>query len=691
MDNSTKEQIYAGVLGKIIGVYHGRPVEGWSYERIMKTFGEITYFINDQLDVPVVLPDDDISGTFGFFKALDDNSYNPELSAADIGRAWLNYIIEEKTILWWGGLGRSTEHTAFLHLKSGIDAPKSGSHELNGPWIPAQIGAQIFVDAFAMSAPNNPDLAAHLVRSCASVSHDGLAVDAAVFLGVMESLAFTEKNIDVLIDKGLAYVSDPHLLNVVAALRDECAKTDDWHVVRRWIAENHGYDHYDGPCHMVPNHLVVLMALIMAKDDFSKSITIATSAGWDTDCNAGNVGCLNGIRLGLAAIDSGTDWRTTVSDKMYVVTSDGGSGITDAVQETRRIIKAAECLAGNEPTSDQPRFGFEFSGSTQGFELCPNRNTRQAIVSISNTGSSNNALKLNCFGLSQGLSGEVSTPLFVDGFVAESSFGMEASPTLYSGQTVHGVIDAPSSIKARFYVLYYTHDDEVARIDGDWTRLGDNSDIEWKIPALNGCPCYRLGIEVASNQRFDGDIAVNSIDWNGAPDLFQIEGSLVKSIWNLTPFWTRAWVSSAKHFAPDFKYTFCISHPDDNGIVTTGTRDWVDYSVASELDFSMNESGGLVIRSVGHKRYIAGILKGDEALIIKQFDDVQTVLSRVKIPKQVGSLRRVVLSAVGDKYQLYVDDNIAGTAKDDSYVNGGAGYVINKGTVVANGFHVRKQ
>ena len=33
-----KEKIYAGVLGKIIGVYLGRPIEGWSYEKICRTF-----------------------------------------------------------------------------------------------------------------------------------------------------------------------------------------------------------------------------------------------------------------------------------------------------------------------------------------------------------------------------------------------------------------------------------------------------------------------------------------------------------------------------------------------------------------------------------------------------------------------------------------------------------------------------
>lgn len=34
-------RIYAGVLGKIIGVYLGRPFEQWSHERIMSELGEI--------------------------------------------------------------------------------------------------------------------------------------------------------------------------------------------------------------------------------------------------------------------------------------------------------------------------------------------------------------------------------------------------------------------------------------------------------------------------------------------------------------------------------------------------------------------------------------------------------------------------------------------------------------------------
>ena len=59
-----EEKVYAGVLGKIIGVYLGRPFEGWDYDRIMRELGEVNYYVNDRLKAPLVVTDDDISGTF---------------------------------------------------------------------------------------------------------------------------------------------------------------------------------------------------------------------------------------------------------------------------------------------------------------------------------------------------------------------------------------------------------------------------------------------------------------------------------------------------------------------------------------------------------------------------------------------------------------------------------------------------
>ena len=151
LDKVFEEKVYAGVLGKIIGVYLGRPFEGWTYERIMKDLGPVNYYVNEQLGVPLLVTDDDITGTFAFVRALSDYNHDANITSKQIGQTWLNNIIENETILWWGGVGNSTEHTAYQNLKDGIDAPDSGSTKLNGQVIAEQIGSQIFIDGWAMA------------------------------------------------------------------------------------------------------------------------------------------------------------------------------------------------------------------------------------------------------------------------------------------------------------------------------------------------------------------------------------------------------------------------------------------------------------------------------------------------------------------------------------------------------------
>src|SRR5258708_36693856 len=105
--------------------------------------------------MPLIVTDDDISGTFTFVRALADHGSSLSLTPQQIGQTWLNYIIERKTILWWGGLGNSTEHTAYLRLKKGIPAPKSGSVALNSKGVAEQIRAENFIAGWAKVSPRD--------------------------------------------------------------------------------------------------------------------------------------------------------------------------------------------------------------------------------------------------------------------------------------------------------------------------------------------------------------------------------------------------------------------------------------------------------------------------------------------------------------------------------------------------------
>jgi hypothetical protein len=59
----------------------------------------------------------------------------------------------------------------------------------------------------------------------------------------------------------------PHLIKSINDLREQCAKANHWRDVRDWLERNHSYNHYAGPCPMMPNHLLLLASFIMGGDN----------------------------------------------------------------------------------------------------------------------------------------------------------------------------------------------------------------------------------------------------------------------------------------------------------------------------------------------------------------------------------------------------------------------------------------
>ncbi len=698
------EQTYAGVLGKLIGVYLGRAVEGWSYRHIHERFGEIDYYVNDQVNWPLIVPDDDISGTFLFYRALEDNGFPQQIPARTVGETWLNYIVEDKTVLWWGGLGRSTEHTAYLRLKAGIDAPRSGSSELNSRAMSEAIGAEIFIDTWAMANPGNPERAAAMARAAASVSHDGVAVEAAVLLAAMEAYAFVESDIDTLLDYGCGIIRDDSLRRVIGQVREQCAKATHWREVRRWLGDNHSYNHYPGCCPMVPNHALLLASFILGKNNFQEGLKIAVSSGWDTDCNAGNLGCLNGIRLGLSALEQGPDFRGPVADLMYVVNADGGECLSDAVIETRRVRRAAAALAGESYEPPKARFAFEYPGAVQGFQPCPLHKGRQGVTSVGNlntTAHCDNGLEIRYEALATGVTGSVSVPTFIDpkprSLSETSYFEVVASPSLYCTQMVRAVVETfdAGAPAVRFFIIHYDGSGDLQRLSGERIQLQQGrNDLVWPVPDTHGLPIYRLGIELLAEQRTSGRIAIRELDWSGAPQAFVMGGAFELSP-KLTPFdtssyWIKSFVSSARHFAPDIFSTFCLSHPGTDGVVTTGSRDWIDYRVSSRLTLDLHKSVGLVARARGHRRYYAAIVENRQtAKIIRRTDRTVQVLAETPYAYKENATLAFDFSACGDTLTFFIDGREILRASDSAYAAGGAGFLIEEGTVPAHGFAVR--
>jgi len=696
------ERVYAGVLGKIIGVYVGRPFEGWPHERIVKELGEIKYYVHEKVGKPLIVADDDISGTFTFLRAMPDYGNTLELTPAQIGQTWLNYLIEKVTVLWWGGMGNSTEHTAYLRLKSGVKAPASGSTNLNGQVVAEQIGAQIFIDGWGMISPGDPEQAAHLARRAASVSHDGEAIHGAQVVAAMEAQAFVEPDIGALLDVGASVIPQDSLIHrLISDVREWHAKYEDWHDAFYRIVANYGYDKYGGNCHMVPNHALIILALLYSEDSFQKALTVVNTAGWDTDCNSGNVGCIMGIKNGLAGIEEGPDWRGPVADRLYLPTADGGRTVTDALHEACEVVQMGRDLA-SEPAplpKNGARFHFDLPGAVQGFIPedsieCRGITRIENVLGHSESGS--RSLAIHYRALANGRCVRVERETYPDQVLDPThGYRMVASPTLYPGQTLSARLLADEAstcaVGARLFVKAYGENDELFIVYGPRTLLrpGAVELLNWNVDVPIGCPIAYVGIELASETRAEGTAYLDWLTWSGEPRI-----KLGRPAHNGTR-WADAWVQACtavmtqRHHGR-MPHTYRIIQNEGIGMLIQGTREWRDYAASASLTPHLARSFGVAARVQGLKRYYAlKLVTGGKAQLVRELDGTH-ILGDVLYDWELYETHNLELEVKGKKLIGRVDGEVLFDVEDASSLTGGAmALLVEEGRVAAEEVAVR--
>lgn len=520
-------------------------------------------------------------------------------------------------------MGHSTEHTAYLRLKKGVPAPRSGSAELNGKVVSEQIGAQIFIDGWGMVAAGDPELAADLARRAGSVSHDGEAIYGAQVLAAMEALAFVEDDLDTLIDTAVSFIpKDSVIYRLIADLRGWHAAESDWRRTRELLARDYGYHKYGGNCHMVPNHGVVILGLLYSEGDFQRALMVTNTCGWDTDCNSGNVGCLMGIWKGLAGIEAGPDWRGPVADRLFLPTADGGRCITDAVAETYEVANIGRALAGLPALApkDGARLHFELPGSLQGVQ--PEGLAVENVAGHSRLGSRSLALRYRY--LATGGVARLAVPTFIPpSYLQASGYGLLASPKLYSGQEVRARISADSgntsAVTCSLYIDVYGPADGLVTLAGPGVDLaaGAEHDFAWLVPDTGGSPIAEVGLELwsPSGERVDGTLYLDYLTWGGTPRVTlgrpQAGGSL----------WHRAWTNGVDRFSPMGGGAYSLIHDEGTGLAIQGTREWKDYRAITRVTPHMVESTGLGVRVQGMRRYYALLLCQDgKVRLVKALD-----------------------------------------------------------------------
>ncbi len=657
MIHDYEKQVYAAILGKVIGVYLGRPFEGWPKEKIMARLGVIDRYVNHELDMPLVVSDDDISGTFTFVRALADSGKFAHTEAFDVGNAWLNYLIEYKTILWWAGRSLSTEHTAYLNLKNGIPAPESGSMHRNGKAVAEQIGAQIFIEGFALVAPGNVPLAVKLARAAASVSHDGEAVYAAMAVAAMVSAAFVEKSMEKLLDTALSVIPQDCLIAEVHRHVREWSKHDnDWHRTYERIKARYGYQIYGGNCHVIPNHALMVMAWSYAQDNFFEAMTIVNSCGWDTDCNAANVGTVSALVCGVEHLCDGYDYRTPFADRILLPTAEGTFSVTDCALIAGEIAAMGRKVMGY-PALERPKHGawlhFTYPGSVHGFM------TEDGEVKVSQQ---HHHLVIAAQG-----PGRVST-LVSPGSGNFGWYNVVAVPRLSPGALVTVRVKAEAACKLTMFARL---DNKTVLLDTAHELTQNYATLTWRIPNVADAVITDFGFlfnDAATvwvdSVAFNGDFAVNFAN---------LRKNQPGWIDNIDGFWSR--------FSDDNENFSHLIANDGDRLMVTGTRDWRNYTAACRFDIHAARRGGMVVRYQGLERYYLAVFEAGMLRLLKRHYGVETLLAEVEFLLPDDQPCALAVECVNDAFTVSVDGVKLLCAKDDTYADGGAGFLAGCGMI----------
>ena len=717
LDKVFENKVYAGVLGKIIGVYLGRPFEGWYYDRIMEELGPINYYVNDKLDFPIHVTDDDLTGTFRFINALKHFNFDKNISPKQIGQTWLNYCLENQTVLAWAGKGVLTEESAYMNLKQGIHAPESGSIAQNGKVIAEQIGAQIFIDGWGMVSPGDPEQAVDLAKRAGSVSHDGESVYGAQVVAAMEAMAFIEKDIKKIIEESKKFVpTDSTIYRLISDIQDWSSGNLDWEQARSKIEDKYGYSKFPGNCHIVPNHALIILALLFGDDDFQKSLMIVNTAGWDTDCNSGNVGCILGIKNELEGIQKGPDYITPVNDIIYLPTAYGSETMTDALLESQNIINITRRMNGLESKviKNNARYNFEMETATQGW-MVDKTNDNNLNTSLSNvefkSDNGTRALQVSFTDLSFGLSSEV----FVDSFFPEWFTKLEgyqvqryfhydyvACPIVYTGQNIKTEIISRSEkdLRINLFIKYWGDGDKLIKITSEDYNLkaNENSVLEWSVPDTFSNPIGQIGISINSDDNISGKLLINYLNISGSPKMTfkrpdhidEYKRGIFYKEEVYGQLWKRAWVNDVDKWQYRHNESFKVVRGIGRGHIMTGSETWKDYSISAKISIPLASAGGLILRSQGLKRYYSLELTKENKLKINKMEYDLKTLKEIDFDLEFFKDYELKFKVDGNKLQGFVDNKLLIEVEDKSnpYEEGMIGFLTENGAIQSDSISI---
>jgi len=203
-------------------------------------------------------------------------------------------------------------------------------------------------------------------------------------------------------------------------------------------------------------------------------------------------------------------------------------------------------------------------------------------------------------------------------------------------------------------------------LEGRATHVGEKAANRLDRTADDSGIAFRVGLSVT------GPVYLHSLEWERrAPGVLAVRDLALLDLGHPTAR-TRAGVSSAKNFEGRLA-TLSVSHPDPLGVVTTGTRDWVDYEVSSRLTILPEPGCWSRRQGRGHRKLHRGRIRRGH-LSIDRAAQLRADRARDRPRSRSGWIRRydVRLECSGLIVRARVDGRFVVSATTRRLAGGGA-------------------
>lgn len=314
-DEEYKKRLEGAFFGRCAAVILGKPLEmGMNRLQIkeyLESVGE--YPLNDfvsayseKLDkrlredciystkgnVKFAQPDDDINYTL---LALRLSEIHPNgFKKADIGWNWLDNI----SYHWcWCASRQAYYNMVSLDDTRDIDTQIDEIPYKLNPWREC-IDGQIRTDLWGYIHPGDLYNAARDAYVDCSFSLTKNGIYGGMFVaGALAGAMSKDPTVEKIIESGLAVIpKKSRLYEAVTSVVSWWNEYGEWEKVADKVYEVYGHLPFAATLN---NMAMVTLGIVAGELDYTKSITIATMAGIDTDCNAGTVGSIVGAAIGI--------------------------------------------------------------------------------------------------------------------------------------------------------------------------------------------------------------------------------------------------------------------------------------------------------------------------------------------------------------------------------------------------------